>query len=191
MASWDFGTTLTATTMNNSLIKMIQDRLDADSGSPTGSITSFTEILPRILEFLLPGYGFLCNTLLNSLGINVNLVLWTVVGFYVLTQLKNAFLVMMDPLIDRCIYEFTFDDENRAYEAFISWAKERDMGLKQRSVQLDVFGTTYDAATALKDFDPLSDQTIHTRRQRMQLLPSFGSHWFWYSKLNRIFTESC
>lgn len=185
MASWIFDTTLPTTTMNSTLIKTVMDRLYGVSGIPTASTASFTKVLPRILDFFLPGYGFICNSLIDTLGIDINFVLWIVVGFYTLTRLKKVFLIMMAPLMGQFIYKFTFDSDSRAYESFMSWANKHEIGLGQRNVQLEGFDSTWDVSNALKDFDPLSDKAIRTHPQRIKLMPSFGTHWFWYSEYEK------
>ena len=141
---------------------------------------SAAQMLPRMLDFVLPGYGIISNGILDFLGLDINLLLYAVLGFGILIQLRKIVDSAMDTLHDRCTYSFTFDSENLMYKQFTKWAAKEGLGLGARSVRIDIKDPDLNSAMSMKDFDPLSNNTIRSLPRELEIMPAYQGHWFWY-----------
>lgn len=133
-----------------------------------------------MLDFVLPGYGFISNSILDFLGLDINLLLYAVLGFVMLIQLRRVFDSATDMLLDRCTYSFTFDSESSMYKQFTDWASKVGIGLGARSVRIDIKDPDINSLLSLKDFNPLSNDAIRSLPRKLEILPAYQGHWFWY-----------
>ena len=160
----------------------------SELSNTTLNATSIAHLPVTIVEALVPGYSFVSKFLLESIGLDISLIVSAVaIAFAVSTALRYSWKNVYAQLKVYFMSSITVDSEDDIHQHIMSWLAEQRMSKDSRSLMVktgvkSTWDDEADAADVQLDFN--SDNLINfsnwESRVPPRFEPYFGDHRFWH-----------
>lgn len=167
----------------------IKDAIQAlkrtNAESPTDNSTSITQLPTNILEAFIPGYSLISKLFLDTLGIDISLLVSICfLAFGLVTGLTYAWKIFYRLFEEYCMSFVRIDSDDDMYEHIMGWLASQRISIDSRKLMAksgrenawDMIGA--DAAVQVLDPNNLINFNNWDAKVPPQFQPSFGSHRF-------------